>query len=131
HSKGVIATSSCLKGEIPEALVEGRVDRAKQLIDAYLQIFGRENYYFEVQDHNLPEQKVVLRHMREFAKHYELPLLASNDCHYVNREDAAFHDVLLCIQTGKTLQDQKRFKFSSDAFYLKTPEEMYEIFAEI
>src|SRR5205085_10294787 len=124
-STGLIATSSCLKGEIPEALVEGREDKARRLIDTYLQIFGRENYYFEVQDHGLTEQKTVLRHMREFARHYNIPLLASNDCHYVNRADADFHDVLLCIQTGKTLQDQKRFKFSSDAFYMKSPEEMH------
>lgn len=131
HSKGVIATSSCLKGEIPEALVEGKESKARRLIDEYIQIFGRDNYYFEVQDHGLTEQKTVLRHMREFSKHYSIPLLASNDCHYVNRADADFHDVLLCIQTGKTLQEQKRFKFSSDSFYVKTAEEMHEIFAEM
>ncbi len=131
YSKGVIATSSCLKGEIPEALVEGREDKAKKLIDDYMQIFGRDRFYFEVQDHDLPEQKTVVRYMREFAKHYQVPLLATNDCHYTMKEDAAFHDVLLCIQTGKTLLDEKRFKFSSDAFYVKTAEEMYEVFAEM
>ncbi len=131
YSKGVIATSSCLKGEIPEALVEGREDKAKKLIDDYLQIFGPDRYYFEIQDHDLPEQKTVIRYMREFAKHYQIPLLATNDCHYTMKEDAAFHDVLLCIQTGKTLQDEKRFKFSSDAFYVKTAEEMYQVFAEM
>lgn len=131
YSKGVIATSSCLKGEIPEALVEGREDHAKKLIDNYLQIFGPDRFYFEVQDHDLPEQKTVVRYMREFAKHYRVPLLATNDCHYTMKEDAAFHDVLLCIQTGKTLLDEKRFKFSSDAFYVKTAEEMYEVFAEM
>lgn len=131
YSKGVIATSSCLKGEIPEALVEGREDHAKKLIDDYLQIFGRDRYYFEIQDHDLPEQKTVVRYMREFAKHYDVPLLATNDCHYTMQEDAAFHDVLLCIQTGKTLTDEKRFKFSSDAFYVKTAEEMYEVFSEM
>jgi len=131
YSKGVIATSSCLKGEIPEALVEGREDKAKKLIDAYLQIFGPDRYYFEIQDHDLPEQKTVIRYMREFAKHYNIPLLATNDCHYTMKEDAAFHDVLLCIQTGKTLQDQKRFKFSNDEFYVKTAEEMYAIFHEM
>lgn len=131
YSKGVIATSSCLKGEIPEALVEGREDKAHKLVDAYLQIFGKDRYYFEIQDHDLPEQKTVVRYMREFAKHYDVPLLATNDCHYTRREDAAFHDVLLCIQTGKTLLDEKRFKFSSDAFYVKTAEEMYEVFREM
>ncbi|MBX7243887.1 MAG: DNA polymerase III subunit alpha [Candidatus Sumerlaeaceae bacterium] len=129
HSKGVIATSSCLKGQIPEALVEGNEDKAKRLIDDYLQIFGRENYYFEIQDHGLTEQKTVLRYLKDFATHYNVPLLATNDCHYVKKEDASFHDVLLCIQTGKTLQDRQRFKFSSDSFYLKTAEEMYAIFA--
>lgn len=131
YSKGVIATSSCLKGEIPEALVEGKEDKAKKLIDAYLQIFGPDRFYFEVQDHDLPEQKTVIRYMREYAKHYNIPLLATNDCHYTLKEDAAFHDVLLCIQTGKTLQDQKRFKFSSDSFYVKTAEEMYAVFHEM
>jgi DNA polymerase-3 subunit alpha len=131
YSKGVIATSSCLKGEIPEALVEGREDKAKKLIDKYLQIFGPDRYYFEVQDHDLAEQKTVIRYMREFTKHYNIPLLATNDCHYTLREDADFHEVLLCIQTGKTMQDAKRFKFSSDAFYVKTAEEMYEIFKEM
>ena len=72
-------------------------------------LFGPEFYFFEIQDHDLPEQKTVIRYMREFAKHYNIPLLATNDCHYTMKEDAAFHDVLLCIQTGKTLQDQKRW----------------------
>ncbi len=131
YSKGVIATSSCLKGEIPEALVEGREDKAKKLIDSYLQIFGPDRFYFEIQDHDLPEQKTVIRYMREFAKHYQVPLLATNDCHYIMQEDCAFHDVLLCIQTGKTLQDDKRFKFTGDAFYVKTAEEMYQVFHEM
>lgn len=131
YSKGVIATSSCLKGEIPEALVEGREDKAKKLIDSYLQIFGPDRFYFEIQDHDLPEQKTVIRYMREFAKHYQIPLLATNDCHYIMQEDCAFHDVLLCIQTGKTLQDDKRFKFTGDAFYVKTAEEMYQVFHEM
>ncbi|MGI8905578.1 MAG: DNA polymerase III subunit alpha [Candidatus Sumerlaeaceae bacterium] len=131
YSKGVIATSSCLKGEIPEALVEGREDKARKLIDAYLQIFGPDRYFFEVQDHDLSEQKTVIRYMREFTKHYNIPLLATNDCHYTLREDADFHEVLLCIQTGKTMADQKRFKFSSDSFYVKTAEEMYKIFNEM
>ena len=131
HSKGVIATSSCLKGEIPQALVAGEEENARRLIDAYMELFGRENFYFEVQDHKIEEQALVLRRVRELAKHYDRPMVATNDCHYINRDDAHFHDVLLCIQTGKTLTDENRFKFSGDQFYLKTPEEMYRIFHEI
>ncbi len=131
HSRGVIATSSCLKGEIPEAIVRDEEHRADRLVDSYIQIFGRENYYFEIQDHNIPEQKKVIRRVREYAKHYGCPLLATNDCHYVSQKDAHFHDVLLCIQTGKTMQDANRFKFSGDQFFVKTAEEMYAIFREM
>jgi DNA polymerase-3 subunit alpha len=131
HSKGIIATSGCLKGEIPQALVMGEMEKARRLIDKHIEVFGPENFYFEVQDHKIEEQAVVLKHLREFTKHYNRPLVATNDCHYINREDALFHDVLLCIQTGKTLLDEKRFKFSSDSFYLKTAEEMLEVFKEI
>ncbi|MCX7718484.1 MAG: DNA polymerase III subunit alpha [Candidatus Sumerlaeaceae bacterium] len=131
HSKGVIATSSCLAGEIPEALVEGREADARRALDRYLEIFGRDHFYLEVQDHGLREQHTVIRHVKHWAAEYGLPLLATNDCHYVNREDADFHDVLLCIQTGKTLQDPKRMRFDTTEFYLKTPEEMAAVFAEI
>lgn len=131
HSKGVIATSSCLKGQIPEAIMEGRDDKAKKLVDDYMQIFGRDNFYFEVQDHKIAQQATVLKRIREFAAHYDRPMVATNDCHYIRKEDAEWHEVLLCIQTGKTLADEKRFKFSSDSFYVKTAEEMLEIFHEI
>jgi DNA polymerase-3 subunit alpha len=131
HSKSVIATSSCLAGEIPEALLEGREADARRVLDRYLQIFGRDNFYLEVQDHGLQEQHTVIRHVKQFAAEYGLPLLATNDCHYVNREDAEFHDVVLCIQTGKTLQDPKRLKFDTTEFYLKTPEEMTRLFSEM
>lgn len=131
YHKGVIATTACLKGEIPEALIEGDEKRARSLIDTYMEIFGPENFYFELQDHGLTEQKQLIPIIRRLSQHYHRPIIATNDCHYVRKEDSGFHDVLLCIQTGKTLEDQKRFRFQGDEFYLKTPEEMYALFSEM
>lgn len=131
HSKGLIATSACLKGQIPEAFLEDDDERAAKYVGQYLDIFGRGNFYFELMDHGMAEQRKILPKLRKIARDNGVPVIATNDCHYVNREDASFHDILLCIQTGKTIQDTKRFKFDLDSFYLKTPEEMYEVFSEV
>ncbi|MEI7635344.1 MAG: DNA polymerase III subunit alpha [bacterium] len=130
YSKGIIAASACLKGEIPEAIIEGNEKRAVQLTDYYLQVYGRENFRFEIMDHGIAEQKILIRAMSDFSRRFNVPLVATNDCHYLRREDAGFHDVLLCIQTGKTLRDENRFKFASDMFYVRSAEEMLEVFSE-
>ncbi|MCX7993768.1 MAG: PHP domain-containing protein, partial [Fimbriimonadales bacterium] len=102
HAQGLIATSSCLAGEIPDALLKDDYERARRLLEEYLDIFGRENFYIELQDHGLPEQRKVNEGLLKLAEQYRLPLLATNDAHYLTREDAAMHDVLLCVQTGST-----------------------------
>jgi DNA polymerase III subunit alpha len=128
HAAGLIATSSCLAGEIPDALLKGDFERACRLTEEYLDIFGRENFYIELQDHGLPEQRQVNAGLLELAAKYRLPLLATNDAHYLTREDAAIHDVLLCVQTGSTIDDPKRLKFGTEEFYVKSPQEMASLF---
>lgn len=130
YSKGIIASSACLKGEVNEALMDGNEAEARRLLDCYLQIFGKENFYLEIQDHGIEEQQRIIRPIAQLSREFGIPMIATNDCHYLDRADAAFHDVLLCIQTGKTLQDEKRFKFAGNEFYVKSPEEMYELFSE-
>ncbi|MCS7065669.1 MAG: DNA polymerase III subunit alpha, partial [Fimbriimonadales bacterium] len=130
HAEGLIATSSCLAGEIPDALLKGDYARARQLTGEYCEIFGRENFYIELQDHGLPEQRTINEGLLQLAQEFDLPLLATNDAHYLQREDAAIHDVLLCIQTNTHIDDPKRLKFGAQEFYLKSPREMAALFAE-
>ncbi len=127
-NKGLIALSSCLKGEIPYLLSAGDKEGAKRAAGWYKEVFSDRRFYLEVQDTGLEEQKVVNQGLRELGQELGLPLVATNDCHYLRREDAVAHDVLLCIQTGKTLKDPKRMKFSTDQFYLRTAEEMEGLF---
>lgn len=130
YAAGLIATSSCLAGEIPDALLKGDYERARRLLEEYLDIFGRENFYIELQDHGLPEQRTVNEGLLRLAAEYRLPLLATNDAHYLTRDDAEMHDVLLCVQTGSTLNDPKRLKFGTSEFYVKSPQEMASLFRD-
>ena len=127
HSEGLIALSACLKGEVAMQCGRGRMEEAVETARWYSSIFP-ERYYIEIQENGLPEQDAVNRQLLEIADRLKLPLVATNDCHYLNREDAPSHEVLLCIQTGKTMSDPTHMKFSSDQFYLKTPQEMAEAF---
>ncbi len=129
HAEGLIATSSCLAGEIPDALLKGDYARAHQLVTEYIEIFGRENFYIELQNHGLPEQQTINEGLLRLAQEFKLPLLATNDAHYLNREDAGIHDVLLCVQTNTHIDDPKRLKFGTQEFYLKSPQEMHALFA--
>jgi DNA polymerase-3 subunit alpha len=128
YHKGLIALSSCLKGEIPALLLEGKRDEAKAVAGWYKEIFDEGRFYLELQDTGLDEQKIVNQGLVELSRELGIPLVATNDCHYLRREDAVAHDVLLCIQTGKTLKDPKRMKFSTDQFYLRPAEEMERLF---
>jgi len=128
YNKGLIALSGCLKGEVPDLLLAGKRDEAKAVAERYKEIFDEGRFYLEVQDTGLEEQKVVNQGLVEFNRELGIPLVATNDCHYLRREDAVAHDVLLCIQTGKTLKDPKRMKFSTDQFYVRPPEEMEALF---
>ncbi|SCZ05360.1 DNA polymerase III subunit alpha [Alkaliphilus peptidifermentans] len=128
HSSGIIALSACLAGDIQQYLLRGLYDKAKELALSLQSIFGESNFYLELQDHGIKEQKQVNTQLVKLSRETNIPLVASNDSHYVYQEDAEAHDILLCIQTGKTQQDEERLKFPNDQFYLKTPDEMAQLF---
>ncbi|WP_200956795.1 DNA polymerase III subunit alpha [Caloramator mitchellensis] len=128
YSEGLIALSACLAGEVQELILKNRYEDAKAKAIQYEKIFGKGNFYLELQDHGMDEQKAVNEYLIRMSNETGIPLVATNDVHYVNREDAAAHEILLCIQTGKTIDDEERMKFPTDEFYLKSPEEMEELF---
>ena len=130
NSGGLIGLSACLKGEIPFYLRNGMVDKAREKALEYKHILGPENFYLEVQDNGIPEQEQVNRKLVELSKELHIGLVATNDCHYMKQEDARAHDILLCIQTGKTVNDKNRMHFTSDSFYFKSPEEMKNAFKD-
>jgi DNA polymerase-3 subunit alpha len=131
HAEGLIATSSCLAGEIPQAILRGDLREARRLVGEYLDIFGRDRFFFELQDHRLPEQQKVNRQLIEWSREMGIGLIATNDVHYTDREDYEMHDCLLCIQTGRKLADEDRMRFANDQFYLKPAEEMARLFAHV
>ncbi|SDE16531.1 DNA polymerase III subunit alpha [Sporomusa acidovorans] len=130
YAEGIIGLSACIAGEIPAAILRGDIDGAERLASEYREIFGADNFYIELQDHGMPEEKQANRQLVKIAQKLGLGLVATNDAHYIERRDAECHDVLLCIQTGKTVDDPGRMKFPSDDFYLKSSAEMAELFAE-
>jgi len=130
HSEGLIALSACLAGEIPSYIISENLDKAKQAAQEYIEIFGKENFFFELQENGIYEQKVVNFNLKQLAASLEIGLVATNDVHYVYREDAKAHDVLLCIQTNAKVNDENRMRFSSDTFYLRSPQEMQELFSD-
>ncbi len=129
HHEGIIALSGCLGAEIPQFILADRLDLAEERLNEYLKIFG-DDYFIEIQDHGLEEDKKVNAVLREFARKYGLGMVATNDGHYVSREDARAHEVLLAIQSKSTLDDEDRWKFPCDEFYVKTPEEMKQALAD-
>ncbi|MEG1310435.1 MAG: DNA polymerase III subunit alpha [Romboutsia sp.] len=128
YSDGIIALSACLAGDVSQALMDRNYEKAKSKALEYKDIFGEENFYLEIQDHNIPEQREVNSSLVKLSKETGIPLVATNDVHYVNKEDSKIHDVLMCIQMGKTVDDPNRMKFGSDEFYLKSRNEMEELF---
>jgi DNA polymerase-3 subunit alpha len=131
YSGGLIGLTSCLKGEVPYYLQRGMIDKAREKALEYKHILGPENFYIEVQDNNLPEQEEANRKLINLARELHINIVATNDCHYMKKEDSRAHDILLCIQTGKTIKDKNRLRFNSDGFYFKSPEEMKNAFKEI
>ncbi|MCI2046665.1 MAG: DNA polymerase III subunit alpha [Faecalibacterium sp.] len=129
YHEGLICLSACLAGEVPQALLAGDYEKAKETALWYRDLFGEGNYYIELQDHGLEEDRVVLPQLIRLAKDTGIPLVATNDSHYLRKDDAKMQSILLCIQTGKTIQDADRMEFQTDEFYLKTTEEMYELFS--
>jgi DNA polymerase-3 subunit alpha len=129
YSKGLIATSGCLQGRIPDCLMRGDKVGAEEALCKYLDIFGRENFFIEVQNHGIPEQVRILPDLFDIAHRHGLRTVATNDVHYISQDDWKAHDALLCIQTGSKLQDEKRMRMPWQQFYLKSYEEMYQIFS--
>ena len=131
HSRGLLATSACLNGEVARALLANDYAAARQAAGEYRDIFGAKNFFLEIQDQGLEMEHRIHPDLLRLSKDTGIPLVATNDCHYLAADDARAHDVLLCIQMGKTLSDPNRMKFGSDQFYFKTAEEMYHVFAAV
>ena len=131
HSKGLIALSACLRGPVTECVVEEKFDKARENAYRLRDIFGKGNFFLEIQDQGLPIEKGVNRDLLRLSKETGIPLVATNDCHYLHHEDAHAQEVLLCIQTGKTMSDAHRMKFATDQFYFKTAQEMAQVFREV
>ena len=131
YSKGLIALSACLAGDVQGKLLNGDYEGAKKEALSLQEIFGKENFFLELQDHGIEEQLEILPMMRRLGEETGIPFVVTNDVHYVRQEDAASHDVLLCIQTASNIDDENRMRFPNDQFYLKTPEEMSKLFPDI
>ena len=131
HSQGLIGFTSCLKGEVPNAIANDQPERAKAALDEYRQIFAPGDFYVELQDHGIALQRTVNRTLVQWAKDFKLPLVATNDVHYVEHDHWEAHDCLICLGTQSLVADEKRMRYGSDQFYLKTPEEMHALFHEV
>src|SRR5277367_1640318 len=131
HRKGLIALSACLRGEVADALVAEKFDLARTNAYRLRDIFGKGNFFLEVQDQGMEIETRINRDLVQLSRETGIPLVATNDCHYLTRSDAHAQEVLMCIQTGKTMSDSQRMKFPTDQFYFKTAEEMEQVFREI
>ncbi len=131
NSEGLIALSACMIGVLSKKILAGNYDEAKKSAQEFIDIFGKENYFIEIQDHGIYEQKMLNRELIRLARELELGIVATNDIHYVKQEDAEFQDVLMCIQMGKTIYDEDRMKMSTNEMYVKSEAEMSELFSYI
>lgn len=130
YSEGLICLSACVKGEIPSLLLNGREAEAREAVRWFQRVFG-DRYYLEIQDHGLDVEKAVMPEMIKLAREMEVPMVLTNDCHYLHQADHEAHDILLCIQTGKLLNDGGRMKYNTTQLYFKSPEEMKSIFPDV
>ena len=130
HSEGIIALSACLGGEIQRYLIDDEYDKAKEVALLYKDIF-KDGFYLEIQNHGMEEQRKVNEYNIKLSRETDIPLVATNDVHYINQSDSKAHDILMCIQTGKTVDDENRRRYPSDQFYLKSPEEMWNMFSYV
>src|SRR5215472_9610290 len=124
HAEGLIGLSGCLKGEVAGSLSRGNYAAAKKAFLEYEEIFGKGNFFVEIMDHGLPQQRAIVPDLLRLSSETGAAAVATNDSHYLNRDDARAHEVLLCIGMGKTLEDERRMRFYNDEFYVKTPDEM-------
>src|SRR5436305_3044076 len=127
HSAGIVALSACLKGEVNEKIVANQEKEAEATARDFLDIFGEGNFFLEMQDHGIPEQRLANEVLRRISRRTGIPLVVSNDCHYLRKADSFAHDVLLCIGTQKNLSDPDRLRYASDNFYLKSADEMHAL----
>src|SRR6185503_1173716 len=130
HNQGLIALSGCLASEIPDLIQRDKLDKARATVDWFKQTFGAENFYLELQNHTIPEQTKVNRHLIPWARDFGLKLVATNDVHYVERAHSQAHDNLICIGTQTLVSDIKRMRYVPEQFYLRSAEEMKALFAE-
>lgn len=131
YHDGLICLSACLAGEIPQALLQKDYDKAKQTALWYYDVFGEGNYYLEIQDHTMPEQKIVLEGIKRLSRETDIPLVATNDVHYIEKKDARIQQVLICIATNHVIGEDTGLEFHADEFYLKNEDEMREVFADV
>ncbi len=129
--EGLIVLSGCLKGEIPGLIQSDLVEQAQKVAGEYRDMMGDGNFYLEIQDHGIADQRKVNEGLLKIARNLNIPVVATNDCHYIERSDSIAHDVLLCVQTGVTINEPKRMKFSTDNFYFRSPEEMKSLFSSV
>lgn len=130
HADGIISTSGCMAGEIPRLLAQGNTQLARERLGWWVDVFGRDRFFLELQEHGIPELTEVNRQLIRWAREFDLKLVATNDVHYVKSEDAGPHDVLLCVQTGELVTQQDRMRMSDTSYYLKSRQEMLELFGE-
>ncbi len=131
HSKGLIAMSACLRGDVNETILADRYEDARRLANEYVDLFGKGNFFLELQDHGLDQDKLLLPQVRRMSAETDIPLVVTNDAHYLTHDDVRAHEILLCIQTGKTMSDPNRMRFSTPDFYVKTRAEMMTLFGEV
>lgn len=131
YSDGIIAMSGCLAGEVASFLLKGNTEKAENAAIELRDIFGKDNFYLEIMDNGLADQQKIIPDLLEISKKTGIPLVATNDCHFLRKEDAEIHDILLCIGTGKMIDDVKRMRFDSDLFYFRSPEEMAKTFSYV
>ncbi len=131
HHKGLIGLSACIQGEISRTILEGKIKESKNILGEYLDILGRDNFYLELMDHGMEEERIVNKELLLLSKEFEVPVVATNDVHYLRKEHSKSHEMLLCIQTQSKFADEKRFRFPSNEFYFKSADEMKELFKEV
>ena len=131
HSEGLIGLSACLNGEVSSNVLMGRIEQAEKAASEYQDIFGKDRFFLEIHDHGLEKQRKIIPDMLKISERTGIRTVASNDCHYMHKDDCRAHDLLLCIQTGKTINDPNRMKFYTDQFYFKNRQEMDQVFGEI
>lgn len=130
HSQGLIASTSCMSGEVPRTILNKGVEAGRQMLSWYIDTFGVDNFFIELQSHNIPELPALNRTLLDLGKQFNLKTIATNDAHYINREDARLQDILLCIQTGALITDPNRMRMTGDTYYLRTPQEMAALFPD-